>query len=87
MFLLKVISVEIVFNAITLKIDIPNPAESHIIFNSLTCRGSIAWEPVSSMDNSFSTLLKSCGLNPVRGKFVKLTDSSVLFWLLPGISK
>lgn len=85
--LLKVISVEIAFNAITLKIDVLNPAESHIIFNCLTCRGSIAWEPGTGMDNSFFTLFKSCGVNPVCGTFVKLTNSSVLLWLLPGISK
>lgn len=87
MYLLKVISTEIAFNAVTLKIDILNPAGFHIIFNSLTCRGSVAWEPVCSRDNSFFTLFKSCGLHPVCGKFVRLTDPSVLFWLLLGVSK
>lgn len=84
MHLLKVTSVEIVFN-MTFKIDILNPAESHLIFTSLACRGPLAWEPVSiSMDNSLFPLSQSYALNPVCGKVVKLTDSSVLLWLLLG---
>lgn len=60
--------------------------KSHYFYFS-DFRESTAREPVTSKDNSFFTLSQNYGLNPVRGKFVKLTDSSVLFWLLLGKNK